>query len=608
MRARRRPTALAAATVIFVFAAATRLLYLLGFRSDVFWGTPIHDARRYHDWAAAWAAGKPFETGAFYQAPLYPGLLGLLYRVTGPSPGAAYVVQCAMGLGTLFLIHRIATRAYGEAAGRWSVALAALYGPLIFYETKLLPASLAVFVAALLVERVQAADAADTNSAWIVPGLVTGLAALANPGFLLAGALTAAWLGADRARAARARGFRLAVLATGLLLVLAPVAARNRLASGEWVLVSTNGGITFYQGNNPLATGVFANPEGFTGTIATQRDESRRIAEAEAGRALRDGEVSGFWFRKGLAYLASDPPHAAALLGRKLLLALASDEQPLEYNPRLDANPARWLVPLPFAVLLGLATVRWFRRNESSGPSVRIARAEVPILILLATQLALLVCFYVSARYRLPLIPALAAMAGAGAAEMASRVRASRSRLASPAVACLLVALVSLLYVPLAQSGLRRWQEAMGWADRGGAFRAAGRLGDSEAAYRSSIRLDASYPFAHLDLGKTLKRAGKRAEAEASIREALRLAPGLSEAWFDLGVLCFEQDRLEDAERGFAEAFRLAPGDALAANNLLGTRVRLGRAEPAMETYRAMKRASLAVDPPLEAWARGHEP
>lgn len=608
MSAKRLPKNLPVLAWILAFAAGTRLLYLLGFRSDVFWGTPIHDARRYHDWATAWAAGRPFEAGAFYQAPLYPWLLSLLYRVSGPSLGAAYTLQCALGVATLFVIHRVATRAYGDDAGRWSAALAALYGTLVFYETKLLPASVAVFLAALLVDRLQAADGARADAAWAVPGGVAGLAALANPGFLLAGGLAAAWIALDPERALRSRALRLGALAVGAALVLTPVAIRNHRASGEWVLVSTNGGITFYQGNNPLASGVFANPEGFTGSIATQREESRRIAESETGRTLGDGEVSSFWFRKGLAYLAGDPAHAAALEFRKLLFAVASEEQPLEYNPRLDANPARWLVPLPFTVLLGLAAVRWFRRNEASAGTGRIERAEVPLLILVATQLALLMIFYVSARYRLTLLPALAAMAGAGAAEIASWVRGSRSGVAIPAIVCLLLALLSLVYVPLAEPGLRRWQEGMSWADRGGAFRAAGNLSDSEAAYRKSIELDASYPFAHLDLGKTLKAAGKSREAEASIREAIRLAPDLAESWFDLGVVCFEENRLTEAERAFAEAFRLGSGDARAANNLLGTRVRLGRNDVAMETYRAMKRAGLEVDPPLEAWARGHEP
>jgi tetratricopeptide (TPR) repeat protein len=307
--------------------------------------------------------------------------------------------------------------------------------------------------------------------------------------------------------------------------------------------------------------------------------------------------VSSFWFRKGLDFLASDPAHAAALVGRKLLLALSSEEQPLEYNLRLDDNPARVLAPLPFGIALALAALRLGRRR-----SVVDRRAEVPVLLLLLTQFVLLLAFFVSARYRLPAMPALLAIGGFGVVELWS---ARRSPWAWTIVA--LVAVASLAYVPVAQSDLRHHQLAMSWSDRGAALRIAKRLEDSAAAYRRAIDLEPQNPLGHLDLAKTLQASGRTTDAEASVREALRLAPGLAEAWLDLGVMAFRQDRLEEAERAFAEAHRLAPTEPQAANNLLGTRLRLGRRAEAAETYRELTARGVAIDPRLEAWIRDLE-
>jgi len=143
--------------------------------------------------------------------------------------------------------------------------------------------------------------------------------------------------------------------------------------------------------------------------------------------------------------------------------------------------------------------------------------------------------------------------------------------------------------------------------DRGAALRIAKRLDDSGAAYRRAIDLEPQNPLGHLDLAKTLQASGRNTDAEASVREALRLAPGLAEAWLDLGVMAFKQDRLEEAERAFAEAHRLAPTEPQAANNLLGTRLRLGRRTAALETYRELTSRGVAIDPRLETWIRDLE-
>jgi 4-amino-4-deoxy-L-arabinose transferase-like glycosyltransferase len=541
---------------IVALAALSRVLYLLAFRDDVFAEIPIHDARVYFDRAT----GAVPEMGAFHQAPLYPMLLRLLFRATGPSSFAAFVVQALLGLGIVLVVSRIASRAYGPAAGAAAALLATLYGTFVFFETKLLPATLAVALAALLVERMQAADAGRSDFGWAIPGVVLGLAALTNPGFLLLAPVVGLWIALQGGRSVRSRASRIALCVAAMCVVVLPVTLRNHRASGEWVLVSTNGGITFYQGNNPNAVGVFAAPEGFTGRIATQREESRAHAEQESGKRMTEAQVSSFWFRRGLAFLASDPVHAAALCGRKLLLALASEEQPLEYNRGLDDNPARFLAPLPFGVVLALAALRPGRRRAVARP-----RAETPVLLLLATQLALLLVFFVSSRYRLPAMPALLAVAGFGVVELWSARRSLR-----PWTIVALVAAASLTYVPFAQPDLRRFQLAMSWADRGAALSAAKRLDDAAAAYRRSVEL----------------------------------APGVAQGWLELGAIAFRQDHLEEAEHAFSEAHRLAPTEPSAANNLLGTRLRLGKTREAIETYRDLTARGTPVDPRLAAWIR----
>lgn len=576
------------------WAVASRAAYLVLYAEDPLYGHLLHDAKRYHEWATAWAEGRTFEEGPFYQAPLYPWLLSLVYRVAGPVPAAAYALQLASGCATVLLVHRSACRIGGARAGAFAAALASFYGTFVFYETKLLPASLAVFLSALFVDRLQIADASSKAAAFLRAGLVLGLASLANPSFLLALPLALAWIAADRKRSAARRLRRAAWTVVGTAALICPVSARNYLVSGEPVLVSANGGLTFYQGNHAGAKGVFAAPEGFSGSIFTQREESRELAEKESGRPLRDGEVSSFWFRKGLGFAVEQPAAWLALEGQKLLLALSGAELPLEYHPRLDGNPARWLAPAPFALVLALASVRLLSRK-------RISRTEGPALIVLGTVLCALLLFYVSSRYRLPAMPALLALGGSGAATLWERARADRRAVMVPATLAAAVLFGSAGYPPLAEGDLLSVLDARGLADLGEARLASGRPEEAVALYRRAVALNGEDAYARLDLSKALRASGDAPAAERELRETVRLAPALAEARYDLGVLLFESGRLEEAAAEFREAFRLDPASVPAANNLLGTLLELGRREEALEVHREMLSRRLPVDPPLTA-------
>ena len=90
-------------------------------------------------------------------------------------------------------------------------------------------------------------------------GIVGGLAILDPPGDVV---LPAAGgdCGCSAQRRARAGA---AIVAVGALLVVAPWTLRNYRVYGRFVLVASEGGVTFWTGNHPLAHGegdLAANP------------------------------------------------------------------------------------------------------------------------------------------------------------------------------------------------------------------------------------------------------------------------------------------------------------------------------------------------------------
>ena len=69
------------AAAIFVLALAVRLLHVWQIRSAPFFSVLMGDSRGYDEWAQRIAGGDWFGHEVFYQAPLYPYLLGVIYTV-----------------------------------------------------------------------------------------------------------------------------------------------------------------------------------------------------------------------------------------------------------------------------------------------------------------------------------------------------------------------------------------------------------------------------------------------------------------------------------------------------------------------------------------------
>ena len=49
----------------------------------------VVDSQAYHNWAGQIAAGDWVGHGVFYQAPLYPYFLAVIYKIAGPSVAAS---------------------------------------------------------------------------------------------------------------------------------------------------------------------------------------------------------------------------------------------------------------------------------------------------------------------------------------------------------------------------------------------------------------------------------------------------------------------------------------------------------------------------------------
>lgn len=534
---------------VLLFALGVRLASLAFARSDPYLRVPLLDAAFHHDLARGAFESPP---GPFLYNPLYPWLLKGLYALLGSAPSSAALVQAGLGAVGAELAYLAGRRWLpGFAPGLCCGLLAALYGPFLFYENLLLGAAPAVFLVWLLLLALPRPGSDASPWRFAPPGAALALAALLRPTLLLAApALALFAFVRTRGRPARQRGAAVLFFSLALLLPLLPTLTRNA-AHGSLNPVALHGGVNFYIGNRQGAGGSyerpFPGPHGLWGQRRAARDEAGR----RAGADLDWAEADRFWYRAGLREVLDAPGSWAALTARKVLLLLNDAELPLNYNYAFQRERSPFFSwPWPgFGMLTALAA--------AGGVLLRLdRRLPAAPLLFLAFGGGATVLFFVTAQYRLPLVPPLILLAGFGLAEGVRALATGQlARLSAAAGAAAVAAAVAWLPAPVPD-------HAGSWRILGDVQRSSGRLADALRSYERSLSIRET-SAAWNNKGTLLLglRGGKGAgDAEKAFRAAIRLDPGNRQGWNNLGVALMEGGDADAAAAAYEDAIARFPG------------------------------------------------
>ena len=303
------------AGAIFVVALGVRLLHVWLLRRSPFFDVLLGDARGYDEWARRIAAGDWIGTDVFYQAPLYPYFLGVLYKVFGHSLLAVRVVQAAIGAGSCALLGLAGYRFFSMRVGAIAGFLLAVYAPAIFFDGLIQKSVLDLFFVALslwLIGRL--VDNPARGRDWAFLGLAMGGLSLTRENALVFVAGHSG-VGDDRRRlrpeGARCRRRKRAGLAAtflaGLAIVLLPVAIRNYAVGGGFYLTTSQFGPNFFIGNNPQADGTYMSLRFGRGAPEYERPDATELAEHALGRTLTPAEVSSYWTDRALDFVTGQP-------------------------------------------------------------------------------------------------------------------------------------------------------------------------------------------------------------------------------------------------------------------------------------------------------------
>ncbi len=609
-----------AAAAIFVAALVVRLAHVWQIRSAPFFSVLMGDSHGYDEWARRIAGGDWIGRDVFYQAPLYPYFLGIIYAIAGHHLLLVRVVQTAIGSASCVLLALAAWRLFSRRAGIAAGLILALYAPAIFFDGLLQKSVLDVFFVSLalwLIARIvttinaEPAEHAEKRKAlrvhrllrstsswdWLFLGLAMGGLTLTRENALVFIVVIVAWAafapshqGRSGAQGPEVAAKAAAMFLLGVAIVVTPVAIRNSLLGGGFYVTTSQFGPNFYIGNSARANGTYASLRYGRGAPEYERQDATELAELALGRQLTPAEVSSYWTDRALQFITSKPGAWLELLARKIALLWNRAEM---VDTEDQATHAEWSAPLRvlgpighFGVLVPIALfgviVTWPMRSR-----LRVLHA------MLVAYAASVVLFYVFARYRYPLVPLLILFAAAGVAalfptsvprERDGGAREGRRSLGTSvppgrdggawqgrrlARRPLTVAAIALAAVfanwPMMPASFMR---AVTENNLGVALQAEKRYDEAQVHYERAIALRSDYAPAYSNLGTAFRAERRLDEAVASYERALQLQPDYPDAHYNLANVLLDQGQSDAAIEHFQVALRSVPGSAEVHNNL----------------------------------------
>lgn len=382
------------------------------------------------DWLGGWSAD-------YDSAPGYGYALGALLRMSGGHWLVPMLIQIALGALACLLVYDLGRRLWSPTAGLLAASFLAAYAPALFYETLLVKyALLTITVAALLVCVARAGESDRARDAGLA-GLALGTFVALRGNAALVGVPCLWWLIRGRTVSGAVR--RVVVFLVGAALVLGPLAVRDHVAAARGRGTSL-WGIHFYIATHPGADGTYAPVGGVREDVIGHVVDARSLAEEREGRRLSPQEVSWHWFRRGLATVRGDPLGYAALEFQKLRLALAGGEDGTFGDDYGDSMDASWVLRLPlvsFGSVVPLALL---------GLALGLRRRRAMLLVwFVGAYVASLLPFFITGRYRLPIVVPMLVLAGGALEWLAVSLRGPRG--SAPLVALLFMAVTLSLLV-----------------------------------------------------------------------------------------------------------------------------------------------------------------
>jgi len=571
--------------VYLILALGIRLLYYFSISGFILFSTPTGDSSDYFAFATQILNGSLLGKDIlFHSSPIYAYFLAPLLALDFAPPAIA-LVQLLLGAMAAPLIVILARRIGGEAAG-WIAGFIYIFMPApIFYDGELLadfPLVIGMIGLVLL--------AAKPKLKWwqaILAALMTFAVVLAKPNMALVTLVLAAarlWVDRKQKLAWATRWAIPLTLCIGIALAAGSTLTRNMIVKDEPVVFTTSGGVNFWIGNHAGANGAFSVPPEMADRLW---QNARKRAMREVGHPLDDGAVQSYYYGRGFEFIFSDPIGYLGNVLRRARIFANDYELPNHQDLNfffgqswvLRMLPLGWWLVLPLA-LAGMVTLR--------GRMMVLTNSA-----LLSYVFSLVAIFFVTGRYRYPVLGLLIALAASFLVWLWRNYRTLK-----PAVIALIASVILLsgilVFIPLPQQVMVSYSYS--YHHLGAAYAKRGEMQNAISAYEDALSYSPDDAFSISNLGLIYMGMGRFDMAAQYMGQAAQLDPGNADMWANLGGALAGNNDLYLAEQALGRALSLDPGNAAALTNLAVVRLQQGDAA----TAAALCRRALERDPELK--------
>jgi tetratricopeptide (TPR) repeat protein len=571
---------------IFFLALCIRGFYLYESSANPTFEAPISDAQTYHDLASQLAEGQGMTREFFWQPLFYPLYLAVVYYFSDLSIFCVKNVQVILGCFTCVLTYFLAKRIFGRRSGILAAVMVSLYGPLIFFETELLAAGWASFWSVVLI--LLFLKARDTKGLLVcfLLGVCGALSIIARPTFLVFFTAGCLWLVFIFYRASMSNQsfvLRPVTILAGFALIAVPVAYQCYHLTKHFGILPSSGGLNLYIGNNPnTAETIIIRPGADWGELTR--------LPGKYGMGKNRWERQRFFFQEVREYMLSQPLDFAKGLARKALRFFTSREMPRNVDIYLFRRWSGLLTFLmwkvggfgfPFGLLLPMAIAGLFFRWR---------QIPVPVILFIFLYAASIILVFVSARYRVPMVPVMCCLAAGGIGAIAKMIRLQQSKRLGLAAGCVFaIALLSSL-APLFPEEKVNYEAELHYglgyfASKSGEFdRAVGH-------YRTAVQLNPDFDAACNNLGLALARTGELEEAISYLEKALEIRPEYIKAHGNIATALLKQGNPNAAIEHLKRALKLAPWEVKLHDTYGRALSELGNLDEAIKHYSVFMRA-----------------
>ncbi|NWF50098.1 MAG: tetratricopeptide repeat protein [Ignavibacteriaceae bacterium] len=548
--------------LILLLGFTLRIYYILESASSPFMIYVFSDAKIYTEQArfiinsGSWILDEPF-----FMSPGYSYFLAIVFTLLGESFTAVRIIQALLSTGAILFVFLAARNLFNQRTAYISAFAAAIYSVFIFYTGNLLGETLQAFLISIVIYLFSVQKPVSKNKHWITAGLIFGVASLFRANILFFVPVLLLWslyiyIKKNALWTEIKSGIYFFI--AGVLIPVFAITLINYIAGKDFVIISSNGGINYFIGNNKDATGVFTTPKNFD----FFRDMAgEKFAEKLLQKDLLPSEASAYWFGQGIEFNTSNPSSSIYLILKKLLLFFDHSENP--QSSVVDINFAKEnfsdLLKLPLPGFFVIAVISVFGFYYAA----RSKKMNPLILLFTISYIISVVVFFVIGRFRVGIASVFLIFAAYGINETISCFESKNLKaLIYPSIAAILFAVLIIAFSPN-----YNYPNYDAFNNLGNIYFDKNQIDDAIVNYEKSIQIKPN-EVAYVLLGNAQSVKQNYSEALSSYQKAIALSPNFALAYFNLGGLYSRQGVYDKALQNFMKTLEIDPSFSEAYKNL----------------------------------------